>query len=205
MSLAGSMKQVTKTSQFLSEKVGGAEHTEIDPKVVELSQELDVVNESVVDISGHTKEYLQPNPNARAKLALLTATGKNTENSKYPQVESTLGESFMKYGNNLKKMTPYPTALIDLGEAFIKMSTSKDGMEEKVKYGFLLPLQEDQDKDLKEIAYHRKKLEGRRLDYDYKRRKADKVTPEELQTAEAKFETSKEICLNSMTHFVESE
>jgi len=205
MSLAGFMKQVTKTSQFLSEKVGGAEGTEIDPEVVELGQKLDVINESVESISGRTKEYLQPNPNTRAKLALQHVAGKNTENVKYPQVEHTLGESFMKYGNNLKGMTPYPTGLIDLGEAFINMSETKDSMEEKVKQDFLLPLLDDQEKDLKEIAYHRKKLEGRRLDYDYKKRKSDKVTPEELKTAEEKFETSKEICLSSMTNYVESE
>ena len=80
MSLSGFMKQVTKTSQFLSEKVGGATGTEVDPLVVELGHKMDVLNESVESLSTRTKEYLQPNPNTRAKLALQssyqTVTGK---------------------------------------------------------------------------------------------------------------------------------
>ena len=82
---------------------------------------------------------------------------------------------------------------------------TKDEMEAEVKQNFLDPMYEMQQKDLKEIAHHRKKLEGRRLDYDYKKNKGDKVTMEELRLAEEKFDESKDLCYSSMSNFLDSE
>lgn len=42
--------------------------------------------------------------------------------------------------------------------------------------------------DLKEVAHHRKKLQGRKLDYDCKKRQG--VTDKELKQAEDKFAES---------------
>ena len=50
------------------------------------------------------------------------------------------------------------------------------------------------DKDIKEVAHHRKKLNGRRLDYDYKRGKLKSgskgVTEDEVQMSYEKLEES---------------
>jgi len=94
---------------------------------------------------------------------------------------------------------------MEVGRSFQNMSEAKDDMENEVKHNFLDPLFEMQQKDLKEIAHHRKKFEGRRLDYDYKKNKGEKVTHEELQSAEDKFEESKDLCYSSMCNFMEAE
>ena len=44
-------------------------------------------------------------------------------------------------------------------------------MDAETQANFLRPLEEFVKKDVKDVAYHRKKMESRRLDYDFKRRK----------------------------------
>ena len=70
MSLAGFKKQFNKTSQFLSEKVAGNKGSEIEQDFLEMGRKMDVVNENVESIQNKTKEYLQPNPSARTKMAM---------------------------------------------------------------------------------------------------------------------------------------
>ena len=168
---------------------------------------LDVVNECVETMQGKTNEYLQPNPTARTKMAMQSSYQKvrgQVSTVKYPQPEFNLGEVFSKFGGGLNDKSPYALSLVELGSSFNEMSEAKDSMEFKVKQNFLDPLFEMQQKDLKEISQHRKKLGSRRLDYDYKKNKGEKVLAEELQAAEDKFIDSKELCYNSMMNFVEN-
>ncbi|CAB4002360.1 endophilin-A2 isoform X2, partial [Paramuricea clavata] len=53
--------------------------------------------------------------------------------------------------------------------------------------------------------HHRKKMEGRRLDFDCKKRKGSKIPPEEIRAAEDKFESSKTVCYNAMLTLSEGE
>jgi len=208
MSLAGFKKQINKTSQFLSEKVAGAKGSELEDEFVDLGRKLDVMNDCVEQMQGHTKAYLQPNPTARTKLAVQASYQKargQAKSAKYPQPEFSLAEVFINGSGGLNDNSHYAQSLDELGRGFNRLSEAKDDMEMKVAQNFLEPLQELQHKDLREINLHRKKLESRRLDYDYKKGKGAKVSEEDLQVAEDKFIESKQVCYNSMMNFVDSD
>uniref|UniRef100_A0AAZ3PKI0 BAR domain-containing protein n=1 Tax=Oncorhynchus tshawytscha TaxID=74940 RepID=A0AAZ3PKI0_ONCTS len=96
-------------------------------------------------------------------------------------------------------------ALIDAGESMRELGEVKDALDMEVKQNFLDPLQTLHDKDLKEIAHHLKKLEGRRLDFDYKKKRQGKVTDDEIKQALEKFDDTKEIAELSMFNLLESD
>ncbi|KPP74663.1 endophilin-A3-like [Scleropages formosus] len=100
---------------------------------------------------------------------------------------------------------PSGCALVDIGEALKQMADVKDSLDINVKQNFIDPLQNLQDKDLKEIGHHLKKLEGRRLDFDYKKKRQGKIPDEEIKQAVEKFEESKELAERSMFNFFEND
>lgn len=55
------------------------------------------------------------------------------------------------------------------------------------------------------IQHHLKKMEGRRLDFDYKKKRQGKVQDEEIKQALEKFDESKEIAEQSMFNLLESD
>ncbi|KAG9347073.1 hypothetical protein JZ751_006000 [Albula glossodonta] len=81
----------------------------------------------------------------------------------------------------------------------------KDALDMEVKQNFIDPLQNLHDKDLKEIQHHLKKMEGRRLDFDYKKKRQGKVQDDEIKQALEKFDESKEIAEQSMFNLLESD
>lgn len=123
-------------------------------------------------------------------------------------------------------------ALIDASEAMKELGEVKDALDMEVKQNFIDPLQNLHDKDLKEIQvsktlaigqiaaqtvsnrslqlscllqHHLKKMEGRRLDFDYKKKRQGKVQDEEIKQALEKFDESKEIAEQSMFNLLESD
>ncbi|XP_060035522.1 endophilin-A3 isoform X4 [Erinaceus europaeus] len=96
-------------------------------------------------------------------------------------------------------------ALVEVGESLKLMADVKDCLDISVKQTFIDPLQLLQDKDLREIGHHLKKLEGRRLDHDYKKKRAGKVPDDEIKQAVEKFEESKELAERSMFNFLEND
>lgn len=53
--------------------------------------------------------------------------------------------------------------------------------------------------------HHLKKLEGRRLDYDYKKKRQGKIPDEEVRQALEKFHESKEVAETSMYNLLETD
>ncbi|XP_028299842.1 SH3-domain GRB2-like 1b isoform X2 [Gouania willdenowi] len=208
MSVAGLKKQFYKASQMVSEKVGGAEGTKLDDDFRDLERKVDVTSKAVVEVVSKTSEYLQPNPASRAKLSMLNTMSKirgQVKNPGYPQAEGLLGECMAKYGRELGEETNFGGALVDVGEAMKRLAEVKDSLDIDVKQNFIDPLQTLCDKDLREIQHHLKKLEGRRLDYDYKKKRQGKIPDEEVRQALEKFHESKEVAENSMYNLLETD
>ena len=69
--LTGLKKQINKANQYMSEKVSGVEGTKLDDDFYIMEKKSDLVVELVDDLQIKTKEYLQPNPTVRAKMAAV--------------------------------------------------------------------------------------------------------------------------------------
>ncbi|PAA77859.1 hypothetical protein BOX15_Mlig012184g1 [Macrostomum lignano] len=112
----------------------------------------------------------------------------------------------IKHGNDLGHDSCLGEALIDSGEAYKQMAEIKYSLEDSVKQNFLDPFTAMQNRDLKEINHHLKKLEGRRLDFDCKKRKGgSRPNEDDLHAAEDKFVESKNLAENAMVNFLNSD
>ncbi|XP_022329960.1 endophilin-A3-like isoform X2 [Crassostrea virginica] len=211
MSWEGFKKQFNKANQYMSEKIGGAKGTELDDEFVEMERKIDVMGKLIDDLIAKTQEFLQPNPASRTKMMVVNNFSKvrgTTKSVPYPQAEGTLGEHMIRHGKDLGEDMMFGDCLQEAGEVFKQLAEHKYALEDNVKQNFLGPLSDLQNKDLKEVNHHRKKLSGRRLDFDCKKRKKDKganVTEEEIKLAEEKFEESKQLAENAMHNLLENE
>ncbi|CAL8331674.1 unnamed protein product [Lota lota] len=208
MSVAGLKKQFHKATQRVSEKVGGAEGTKLDYDFTEMEKKVDTTARAVMDIMTKTNEYLQPNPATRAKMSMMNSMSRMRGQEKgpgYTQAETVLGDSMQKFGRELGEESNFGLALIDAGEAMRELGEVKDALDIEVKQNFIDPLQNLHDKDLKEVQHHLKKLEGRRLDFDYKKKRQGKVCEDEIKQALEKFDDSKEIAEQSMFNILEGD
>uniref|UniRef100_A0A3B4YYF9 SH3-domain GRB2-like 3b n=1 Tax=Stegastes partitus TaxID=144197 RepID=A0A3B4YYF9_9TELE len=114
----------------------------------------------------------------------------------YPQTEGMLGDCMLHYGQELGVASEFGGALAGVGEALQQVAQARDSLDVSVKRTFIDPMQELHNSELKDIRL--KKVNGRRLDFDYKRRRRGKVPTEELRQAWDKFITSKELAERSM-------
>ncbi|KRY69871.1 Endophilin-A2, partial [Trichinella pseudospiralis] len=211
MSLAGLRKQINKANQYVSERVGAAEATKLDETYLDMEKKIEITSELIDDLTAKTREFLQPNPATRAKMATVSTISKLRGTSKampYPQPEGVLGDSMLRYGRLLGEKSYFGRALIDAGESFKMMADVKYTLEDNVRQNFLDPLSHLQATDLKEVNHHRKKLHGRRLDYDCKKRKQIKdhnLYDEELKLAEEKLEESKRLAEIAMFNVLDND
>ncbi|KAJ0050761.1 hypothetical protein NL108_005894, partial [Boleophthalmus pectinirostris] len=144
----------------------------------------------------------------RAKMSMMNSMSRMRGQEKgpgYTQTEAILGESMQKFGRELGDESSFGQALIDAGEAMRELAEVKDALDMEVKQNFIDPMQILHEKDLKEIQHHLKKMEGRRLDFDYKKKRQGKVTEDEIKAALEKFDDSKEIAEQSMFNLLESD
>ncbi|XP_072519171.1 endophilin-A3b isoform X1 [Salminus brasiliensis] len=208
MSVAGLKKQLHKASQLLNEKINGVEGTKLDEDFVKMEKKFEITQKLILDLVPKTTEYLQPNPAYRAKLSMLNTMSRIRGQVKtvgYPQTEGMLGDCMLRYGSELGIESAFGCALVDMGQALKQMAQVRDCLDVRVKHSFIDPLQILQDKDLKEIMYHLRKLEGRRLDFDYKKRRKGKIADSEIKQALEKFEESKELAERSMFNLIEND
>ncbi|XP_075953536.1 endophilin-A2-like isoform X2 [Anarhichas minor] len=208
MSLCLACQPTALDFKLVSEKVGGAEGTKLDEDFKDLERRADITSKAVVEVLNKTSEYLQPNPATRAKLSMLNTVSKmrgQVKNPGYPQPEGLLGECMTKYGRDMGEETNFGGALTDIGESMKRMAEVKDSLDIDVKQNFIDPLQAVAEKDIKDIQHHLKKLEGRRLDYDYKKKRQGKIPDEEIRQALEKFHESKEMAEGSMYNLLETD
>merc|ERR1719507_1596116 len=208
------MKQLNKANQFLTEKVTGVEGTKLDNEFQEMERRTDLFNELVDDLQIKTKEYLQPNPTVRVKMSAVKNISKLSGQAKastYPQPEGTLGDAMSTYGNKLQDFDSesiFAHSLVEGGEALKQMADLKYALDDNVKQNYLEPLHQLQSKDLKEVAHHRKKLQGRKLDYDCKKRQQQskgQVPDKEIKQAEDKFAESLHLAQMGMFNIMEND
>ncbi|VDN11948.1 unnamed protein product [Dibothriocephalus latus] len=176
MSLAGLKKQFNKANQFMTEKIGGVEGTKLDEEYLNCEKQIDIMSKLIEEIINRTHEYLQPNPATRAKMVTVNTFNKiqgKAKTSAYPQPEGQLGDCMLKYGEELGNESLFGECLVQAGQSFKCLEEVKFHMEDQVKAGYIEPLRGIQTVELKEINFHRKKLEGRRLDYDCKKRRKE--------------------------------
>ena len=62
--------------QYMSERITGVEGTKLDREFEDMEKRTDLFNELVDDLQLKTKEYLQPNPTVRAKMAAVKGISK---------------------------------------------------------------------------------------------------------------------------------
>uniref|UniRef100_A0A1B6KMW2 Endophilin-A n=1 Tax=Graphocephala atropunctata TaxID=36148 RepID=A0A1B6KMW2_9HEMI len=206
MAFAGLKKQINKCNQYMTEKMGGAEGTKLDLEFVDMERKTDVTFELVDEVQIKAKEFLQPNPTARAKMAAVKGISKLSGQAKastYPQSEGVLGECMVMYGKKLGDDSIFGQALLEFGEGMKQMADVKYSLDDNVKQNFLEPLHHLQTKDLKEVMHHRKKLQGRRLDFDCKRRRQAK--DDEIRQAEEKFAESLHLAQMGMFNLLEND
>ncbi|XP_017295343.1 endophilin-A3b [Kryptolebias marmoratus] len=201
MSVSGMKKQFHKASQLLNEKLMGAEGTRLDEDFLSMEKRVAVINALLAELLSRTTELLQPNPAHRAKLSMLSTVSRirgQTRTAGYPQTEGILGDCMSSYGQELGAASEFGGALTDVGGALQQVSKARDGLDVSVKRTFIDPLRELRHSELKEIKFHLKKLQGRRLDLDYKRRRRGKVAAEDMRQTWDKFLSSKELSERSM-------
>jgi endophilin-A len=212
--LPGLKKQINKANQFMSEKISGVEGTKLDDDFYTMERKTDLFIELVEDLQIKTKEYLQPNPTVRAKMAAVKGISKLSGQAKastYPQPEGTLGEAMGNFGRKLQEFdngSVFAASLIESGESLKQMADLKYALDDNVKQNYLEPLHHLQTKDLKEVAHHRKKLMGRKLDFDCKKRKQQSgsaVTEKEIKQAEDKFSESLHLAQMGMHNIMEND
>lgn len=195
----------------MSEKMGGAEGTKLDVDFVDMERKTDVTFELVDELQLKAKEFLQPNPTARAKMAAVKGISKLSGQAKastYPQPEGILGDCMVQYGKKLGDDSIFGQAMLEFGEGLKQMADVKYSLDDSAKQNFLEPLHHLQTKDLKEVMHHRKKLQGRRLDFDCKRRrqaKGSNIPDDEIRQAEEKFAESLHLAQMGMFNLLEND
>merc|ERR1719449_506464 len=129
--LPGLKKQINKANQYMTERITGVEGTKLDNEFQEMERRTDLFNELVDDLQIKTKEFLQPNPTVRAKMAAVKGISKLSGQAKastYPQPEGTLGDCMNNYGRKLQEFDSgsiFAASLCEFGDTMKQIADLK--------------------------------------------------------------------------------
>ncbi|KAL1933071.1 hypothetical protein VTP01DRAFT_8749 [Rhizomucor pusillus] len=121
-----------------------------------------------------------------------------------------VGACWINHGSSFSEDSALGIALLNFGQAESRIAMLQDDLAAQVKEGYMRTL-EDALREYKEYQALKKKLEGRRLDYDAKLarlQKAKKEKPEweqEMQAAKLKYEETEYELLQKMVQLQEYE
>lgn len=226
-SIGGIKKQISKTDQLMSEKLTGADHTKLDDRFTQMEKVTDVFLEVEGEMYEKTRDILYPNPAVRVKqvsdkgiasigfqnmdifqssVGIASKTLGGGGNQMLPLPEKALSESMEKGGRKMQELygqevSYFAESLILTGESMNQLGDMRTSMEDHVTQNFLCPI--DDNKDLKNMAHHRKKVAGHKLDYDCKKRHGEQGTG--MVESEKKFADSYKAAQLSMNSVIENE
>jgi endophilin-A len=101
------------------EKTGKDEGTPLDDDYRDLEKQMDNTVTAIDGLIGKTKEFLQPNPTIRLRMAV------SSKNNNYSLPEGALGDIMIKGGTDLGDESTFGLALMDAGEAMKQLADIK--------------------------------------------------------------------------------
>lgn len=134
---------------------------------------------------------------------------KTSAEKRYQHAIGEVAETMTKGAAELDGDSAFGRALRETGDALNQLNEAQHGLDAEVYQNFLDPLKAVIERDVKDLMKHRKKLEGRRLDFDYKIRKREggksSITDADVKIAEQKMEESKQMSENGMLNLLEND
>lgn len=104
-----------------------------------MEKKTDATADLIEDLQQKTKEFLQPNPAARAKMAALKMSSGQAK-TQYPQTEGILGAAMVTHGKKFGEDTSLGQSLIETGDTLKQIADVKYSLDNNVKQNFLDPL-----------------------------------------------------------------
>ena len=171
-------KKYEQKNQAISEKVGRVnDQVELGSDIQKMEDRTDTVKKLIVDLQEKTEKYIQPD----GKLRHKHHHSPRIERHSLPaSPKKSLSETMTSYGRQLDEIQDTRTeftsgdskylgkSLVEFGDSLEQIFDQKNALESGVRQNFLEPLNHILTKDISEVAFHRKKLEKRRLDCSYK-------------------------------------
>ena len=171
-------KKYEQKNQEISEKVGRVDkEIKLGSEIHDLENKTETFKKLIVDLQEKTEKYLQPDPKLRKKYNSSPRPERSSQVDKHTKC---LVDTMTTYGMQLDELqgnvTEYECvdskyfgkSLVEFGNSLEHISDQKNTFDDCVRHEFLDPLEQILTKDFREVAFHRRKLESRRLKYSYK-------------------------------------
>ena len=176
--MLGIRKKYERNNQALSEMVGRVnKELNLGSDIQKMGEKTDTFKKLIKNIQEETEKYLQPDPKLRKKYPSSPRLERTSTDT---LATTTLVETMTTYGRQLDEFQDNETeskkgdskylgkSLVEFGDSLEQICDQKNAHENSVRQNFLEPLDHILSKDFKEVSFHRRKLESRRLNYSYK-------------------------------------